>query len=159
MPKDTGATPGWQLSALDYPTFRMALLSKAMDRATIRELSEDFGLSYAQWRVLARLGETGDGATVGQIAEQAWADRAEVSRAAAMLETRGLLERRDNPQDRRASLMVLNNDGRALYRRVAKKRAAFHRRLIRDLDAEQLQLLEDVIEKLRQTVSQLAGSK
>ena len=159
LAKVAGETPGWQVPGLDFPTFRMTLLSKAMDRATIRQLAEGFGLSYAQWRVLARLGDAQDGATVGQVAQQAWADRAEVSRAASVLEQRGLLERRDNPQDRRAPLLALNRQGKALYARVVEQRAAFHRRLIRDLDAQQVALLEEVIETLREAVTEISAER
>lgn len=154
---ETQATPGWQLSGLDFPTFRMNLLSKAMDRTTIRQLSENFGLSYAQWRVLARLGGASGGATVGQIAAQAWADRAEVSRAATVLEQRGLLQRIENSEDRRAPVLVLSAEGHALYRRVLKHRAEFHRRLIDDLDSEEREMLERAIEKLRCALSDMTA--
>ncbi len=153
MTKESGATPGWQISGLDFPTFRMSLLSRVMDRATIRHLSESFGLSYAQWRVVARLGEAPDGATVGQLAEQAWVDRAEVSRAASTLEGRGLLQRKENGQDKRAPLLALSEQGWALYRRVVKDRADFHRKLIEHLDSGELQAFERVIEKLRQALA------
>jgi DNA-binding MarR family transcriptional regulator len=53
--QDAGLT-GWKIDQLDFPTFRISLLAKIMDRVTIRTLSQQTDLSYAQWRVLARLG-------------------------------------------------------------------------------------------------------
>ena len=154
MASDDSVTPGWQVTGLDFPTFRMCLLAKALDRTTIRQLAERFYLSFAQWRLIARLGDAPAGATVGQIAEQAWVDRAEVSRAASVLQERGVLEKQNNPQDGRAPLLTLTEAGRALYRRVGSERAAFHRSLIADLDPERLALLEEVIESVRAKLHQ-----
>ena len=55
---------GWKIDQLDFPTFRISLLAKIMDRVTIRTLSQQTDLSYAQWRVLARLGLMQGGGTV-----------------------------------------------------------------------------------------------
>lgn len=146
---DQNELPGWQLDQLDFPTFRMGLLAKAMDRLTSRQLAEEFNLSYAQWRVIARLGGTKQSATVGQIAEQAWADRAEVSRAVSALEAQGLLQRSDNPSDRRAHVLGLSESGRALYKRVIRKRASFHRELIDDLEPADLKQLDALLDRIR----------
>lgn len=146
------ALPGWQLHQLDFPTFRMGLLAKLVDRHTIRQLAELFDLTYAQWRVVARLGNAPDGATVGQIAEQAWVDRAEVSRAGSLLESRNLLERRENPSDRRAPILCLTSDGMLLYDRVIKVRASFHRQLTSGLSPDDITILDNLIDKIRVTL-------
>ncbi|MWV26837.1 MarR family winged helix-turn-helix transcriptional regulator [Aurantiacibacter rhizosphaerae] len=140
---------GWHLEDLDFPTFRMALLAKVMDRLTIRQLSEKFGISYAHWRVIARLGSTADGATVGLIAEQARADRAEVSRAVSALETQGLLARKEDASDRRMQVLKLTAKGKALYRKVLATRAEFHRNLTSDLSADEIAQFDALIEKVR----------
>ncbi len=82
----------------------------------------------AEWRVLAQLVRTSP-ASVRQLAEQAWVDRAEVSRAAASLERRGCLERQENPKDRRSPLLYSTEAGRELFRKVSPQRIAFHRSL------------------------------
>ncbi len=144
--------PGWHLCDLDFPTFRMALLAKAMDRLTIRQLSENFGLSYAQWRVMARLGTAPGGATVGQIAQQAWADRAEVSRAVSWLQQKNLLSRREHAEDRRVQVVSLTQEGESLYRKVLATRADFHRKITGDMSPEEVAQLDTLIDKLRVTV-------
>ncbi|MGB3797118.1 MAG: MarR family winged helix-turn-helix transcriptional regulator [Alteraurantiacibacter sp.] len=143
---------GWHLNDLDFPTFRMALLAKVMDRLTTRQLSEKFGISYAHWRVLARLGGTGDGATVGLIAEQASADRAEVSRAVSALEKQHLLVRKEDPTDRRMQVLTLTVEGRKLYHKVLATRAEFHCNLTGGLSPDEVAQLDALIDKIRSTL-------
>lgn len=123
--------PGWNFPSLDYGTFRLTLLSKAMDRFSLRQLA-DHGISYAEWRVLSRLASLPEGATVRQIAEIAWVDRAEVSRAAAALETKGLTARRHNPDDGRTPILHITQAGMERYRPLLKHRAKFHETLTQD---------------------------
>ncbi|MBB4614180.1 MarR family winged helix-turn-helix transcriptional regulator [Novosphingobium taihuense] len=139
---------GWVMAGLDYPTFRLNLLCKLMDRRTLRQLAERANCTYPEWRVLSRLGCTVGGATVRQIAEAAWADRAEVSRAVASLEARGLASRLDNPQDRRAPILFLTKSGLQLYRRVLEMRGAFHEEVMADLDTEDREALDRILAKL-----------
>jgi len=145
---DTAPLPGWTVEQLDYPTFRIGLLAKVMDRLTIRHLAELDDLSYAEWRVLARLAAMPDGGTVGQVAELAWVDRAEVSRAAGALERRGLTARRDNPQDRRTPVLFLTENGRMRYRTTIRWRGAFHESLLGDLSAEERALLDKLLGRI-----------
>ena len=149
------AINGWVMPGLDFPTFRLTLLSKLMDRKTLRQLGERAQFSYPEWRVVARLGRTVGGSTVGQIADQAWVDRAEVSRAIASLERRGLAARLDNPQDRRAPIHCLTKAGLQLYRRVIEIRATFHKDLVSDLSAEECEMLDELLLKLARRLQKL----
>ncbi len=146
---------GWNLSNLDYPTFRITLIAKIMDRLTIRHLADRGELTYAEWRVLARLGTLDDGGTVGQVADLAWVDRAEVSRAAAALEQRGLTARRDNPQDRRTPILYLTPAGRELYVAGLSDRSAFHEELLVDLDSDERAQLDALLGRVGQRLLNL----
>jgi DNA-binding MarR family transcriptional regulator len=140
--------PGWTVDQLDYPTFRVTLLAKVIDRLTIRHLAELDDLAYAEWRVLARLAAMPDGGTVGQVAEQAWVDRAEVSRAAGALERKGLTGRRDNPQDRRSPILFLTDRGQQRYRTTVRWRGAFHDSLLTDLSMEDRAILDELLGRI-----------
>ena len=140
--------PGWSLDHLDYPTFRMTLLVKIMGRLTIRHFAEAGDLNYAEWRVLGRLATMPQGGTVGQIADMAWVDRAEVSRAAGALEARGYVVRRDNPLDRRAPLLSLTEAGRASHLASLGPRTAFHETLLEDLSPEERIMFDEILLKV-----------
>jgi DNA-binding MarR family transcriptional regulator len=139
---------GWIVPDLDYPTFRVTLIAKVMDRLTLRRLARHGALTYAEWRVLSRLATMSDGATVGQNADLAWVDRAEVSRAASTLEQRGLTARRPNEGDKRRPILHLTDSGWAEYRRLAEDRTAFHAELLADLDATERADLDRLLAKI-----------
>lgn len=133
----------WRIGGPDYLPYRVTLLAKLLDRCTTRLLQASSGLSVAEWRVLAQLALASPGsASVRQLAEQAWVDRAEVSRAASSLERRGYVDRRDNPKDRRSPLLYCSAKGLELYRRVSPSRQAFHGKLTAMLGAEQARAME-----------------
>lgn len=139
---------GWNLEGLDFPSFRISLLAKVMDRLTVRELSSVTNLPIPEWRVLNRLALFKEGLTVRQIATNAWVDRAEVSRAASSLEARGLLSRRTNKADRRAPIMFLTPAGEEVYRPLKAHRAAFHARAMRSFRPEERELLDGLLRKM-----------
>lgn len=140
--------PGWTVDRLDYPTFRVGLIAKIMDRLTIRQLLELDGMTYAEWRVLARIAAMKDGGTAAQVVELAWVDNAEVSRAISALERKGLLERRKNPSDRRTSILALTADGKARYAETLQRRSRFHERLLRGLSTEERATLDDLLGRI-----------
>ena len=139
---------GWKVEQLDFPTFRIGLLAKLMDRVTIRALARDTNLSYAQWRVLVRLGLMAKGATVRDLAALAWVDRAEVSRALGALEKLGMVARHDNPADGRAPIMSLTAQGERTYRDVLSQRTAFHERLLANLSTDDRATLDGLLGRI-----------
>lgn len=149
-----GFLNGWRLDDLDYPTFRLSLVAKVMDRLTLRHLSERGDHTFAEWRVLSRLATLPEGATVGQIADLAWVDRAEVSRAAAALEKKGLSARRENLADRRKPILYLTEKGKASYAPMAADRGAFHAEMVSDLSPDECRELDRLLGKIGQRLVQ-----
>ncbi|MDF8333706.1 MarR family winged helix-turn-helix transcriptional regulator [Novosphingobium cyanobacteriorum] len=147
-PADDIALPGWAITGLDYPTFRIGLLAKVMDRLTIRDLMDTDGLTYAEWRVLVRLAAVEDGGTPGRVAELAWADLAEVSRAIGSLERKGLVERHKNPKDLRTSILHLTARGRAQHEATLARRNAFHENLLAGLNTAERAQLDELLSRI-----------
>ena len=148
----------WRLGGADYLPYRITLLAKLFDRWTTRLLQASSGLSVAEWRVLAQLAIASP-ASVRQLAEQAFVDRAEVSRAAASLERRGYVERQDNPRDRRSPMLFCSETGLALARRVHAERSAFQKGLTDLIPAEQAAALDAAMVVLaRRCIEGLEGS-
>jgi DNA-binding MarR family transcriptional regulator len=84
-------------------------------------------------------------ASVRQLAQWSWVDRAEVSRAAAALEERGLVRREENPKDRRSPLFYFTPEGRAVVDRVIPLRREFLSSLTAKLTKAQRQALEEAL--------------
>jgi DNA-binding MarR family transcriptional regulator len=147
----------WRVGGRDYLPYRITLLAKLLDRCTTRLLQASSGLSVAEWRALAQLALHSP-ASVRQLAEQAWVDRAEVSRAAASLERRGLVERRENLKDRRSPLLYCSERGLALFHRVAPSRNEFHRSMTGLLSHDQIEEMEAALLTLaKHCVDELQG--
>jgi DNA-binding MarR family transcriptional regulator len=149
---------GWVVPQLDYPTFRIALVAKVIDRMTIRRMNERGEMTFAEWRVLARLAINPD-STVGQIADLAWVDRAEVSRAVMALEKRGLTTRKDNPHDARTPLLSCTEEGLRSYERNLKVRQEFHEQLVSDLTAEESAMLDRILKRIATRVVELNSNR
>jgi len=157
-PGDPFGLPGWAIKGLDYPTFRIGLLAKVMDRLTIRDLMDVDGLTYAEWRVLVRLSAVEDGGTPGRVAELAWADLAEVSRAIGSLERKGLVERHRNPKDLRTSILRLTPSGRAQHEVTLARRNRFHERLLAGLTMDERGQLDALLSKVGAQLREVMGS-
>jgi DNA-binding MarR family transcriptional regulator len=149
----------WKLPNLDFPSFRLGLVAKIMDRLSFRQLAGIGNLSFAEWRVLSRLAVAEDGLTVRQIAEFAWVDRAEVSRAAAALEARGLTARRDNPRDRRTPILFATPSGLALHDPVMRARRRFHAAVTADLDDSERRQLDALLVKLARRLLRMSAAR
>lgn len=150
--------PGWNFSNLKFATFRLTLIAKVMDRLTIRRLAERGELNYAEWRVMDRLATMPNGGTVGQVADLAWVDRAEVSRAARALEERGYTMRRENPNDLRTPILYLTKAGQKLHKATLKERIAFHESLLVDLSAEERAVLDELLSRIGERLAHLVKS-
>jgi DNA-binding MarR family transcriptional regulator len=142
-------SPSWNLGGADYLPYKISLVAKLLDRRTTRMLAEEFGLSVAEWRVLAQLAMC-ESSSVRDLAEQAWVDRAEVSRATASLVRRGYVKRYENPDDRRGPLLSCTRQGQALFKKIRPKRQAFHKSLTSRLDRNQIAELEQALLLLAQ---------
>ena len=91
------------------------LLSKAYQRAwaILREEIEQYDLTPPQFALLAFLWQQ-DGLTQVELSEKGQIDRSTVGGLIDRLERSGLLERRQHPQDRRAYLIYLTEQGKAM---------------------------------------------
>ena len=126
----------WRIGGPESVAVRLSFVAKLFDRYLTRQLLES-GLTVAEWRVMAQLSVVAEN-TVRELASQAWVDRAEVSRAVASLERRGLLVRHANALDRRSPRFSLTPAGRALGDEFRPRWRALQRRVADRLDAQEL---------------------
>jgi len=154
-PHQGGAPRGWKIDQLDYPTFRLTLIGKIMDRLTIRYLAERGDITYAEWRAMARLATMRKGGTIGQIADLAWVDKAEVSRAVGQLEAKGFAARRVNPRDRRTPIIFLTPLGQERYDDGIRERVQFHESLLQNFSDKERGELDALLEKIGSRLVQL----
>ncbi|MBG0787641.1 MAG: MarR family transcriptional regulator [Anaerolineaceae bacterium] len=89
----------------------------------IRQIRES-DLSFSQVNTMFRLYHRG-ASSVNQLARHLGVTKAAVSQLLDSLIAAGLIERSENPEDRRMKLIALTEEGRSLVRRTMKTRNAW----------------------------------
>jgi len=99
----------------DYMPYRLAVASASVSRLLSRRLSEAYGISIAEWRVLTMVGRHGV-LSPSIVGERTAMDKVKVSRAAASLVARGMLKQNQDPADGRGRLLRLTRKGVSVHR-------------------------------------------
>src|SRR5512136_2537545 len=105
-----------------------------------RRFMEETGLSFSQINILMRLLHGGD-AGVSEIGGQLGVTNAAASQAVERLVQMGLIERTEDPQDRRAKKLALTPKGRALIERGIEIRSQWVEGLTQALTPEQQSMI------------------
>lgn len=114
--------------------YQLAVVSSRISREFAERYKAEFGLSIPEWRVLAHLAQS-DAVSVREIHARVDMDKSKVSRAAARLETSGLIEKRENAEDRRLLDMRLTRKGRELIARIMPIADTYQAEIIAHLGA------------------------
>ena len=96
-----------------FTPYRLAVAAKRTSEELARQYRDRFGISIPEWRVLVHLAHSGE-VSVRDIEARVAMEKYEVSRAAKRLREDGLIERRENPADRRLVIMSLTPKGHAM---------------------------------------------
>lgn len=123
--------------------FRFITLARAWRRRIDSELARE-GLTDATWAPLIHLDSGGDGIPQTELAERLGVDTSTLVRLIDILTARGLIERRVAPQDRRARLIFLTEEGQGEVARLRERLLAIEYQMLADLKDERLgEILKD----------------
>ncbi|MCC5981082.1 MAG: winged helix-turn-helix transcriptional regulator [Oceanicaulis sp.] len=131
----------------DYLPYRLSVVSNKASGLIARAYQARFGLSIWEWRVIAVLGG-GEAITAQAICEATAMDKVTVSRALRALAERSLVQRRPSPTDKRAALVSLTGDGRAIYEEIAPLALEWERSLLEGFSREEAEQLSRLLERL-----------
>lgn len=143
MKNQIAQTPSGELfTQLTLETFRFnGLLIAGGD-----QLVKDLGLSSALWQVLGSVGEAP--LPMAQIARNMGLTRQSVRRTANVLKDKGLVEFQDNPDHRRAKLVMITKQGRNVLEKTKKIQIDWTNRIAQDLSTEELMTAMQIIRAL-----------
>ncbi len=110
------------------------------------------GLSTAQFDVLANL-HSGEGITQTELAERLLVTKGNVCGLVDRMAGRGWLERRPDPEDRRAHRLHLTDEGRSLIRRVLPDQRALIHEYLGGLKLTDLWALQELLSRVGPTTS------
>lgn len=113
----------------------------------------DYGVLYA-------LSTAKSGLRMSELGKDVLLSQAGLSRLVARLETRGLIERRPDPEDARASILRLSSTGAHVQRRVGARHGRHVAEALSSrLDEEQLSTLRDLCERILAPVAPTDGDQ
>ncbi|CAM3753634.1 MULTISPECIES: MarR family winged helix-turn-helix transcriptional regulator [Pseudoalteromonas] len=136
--------------ALDLDTFlpyRLANLANQMSEEFAPVYQQQSDLTIPQWRILFNLAQFGQ-SNAKALCVQAAMDKSTVSRAIKALIDKQLVVSLVNPNDKRASLLQLSEQGRLLYQKLAPDALAWEQELLTVLNKAEYQALLSCLDKL-----------
>jgi DNA-binding MarR family transcriptional regulator len=136
--------------------YRLSVLANLASRALARLYGKRFGLSVAEWRVIAHLARAAP-ASANEVAVRAAMDKVQVSRAVARLRTKVLVERATDAADRRRSALRLTRRGHATHDAIVPLARALEARLLAGMPAADVAQLDRLLGTLFMRAGELDG--
>ena len=152
-----GVGPAQRLDLAAYLPYRLSILSNTVSGAIAAIYEARYGLSVADWRIVAILGMAPDRPlTQTALCARTRMDKVQVSRAVKRLLESGRIVRETDSTDRRRAHLRLTAQGRAVYDDVAPATLAWERDLLSRLTPAEAAILDTVIARLQQVADEMA---
>ncbi len=135
--------------------YRVTVLSETVSRAISAVYATRFDLTRDEWRILAALADPGEMRSTDATLYTTL-DKMQVSRACARLESRALITRDEDPQDRRIRVLRLTAAGRALLKKLLPMVEAREQFLLEALGPDERRVLDAALAKLQARAEALA---
>lgn len=141
----------------EFLPYELSVAANRISRLFARRYSAEFGLSIAEWRVMAVVGRFGSIAARA-VVERTEMDKVKVSRAAASLIAAGLLEQQPDPQDGRARRLCLTAEGAAIHQAIIPRARALEAQLAEGMSAADWDSLRALLRRLTRHAAGLEQS-
>ena len=145
-PDGLGGAPALRLDA--FLPYRLSVAANAVSDVIAGSYQSRFGLSIPQWRLMAVLGEDGP-MTPQALGARTVMDKVTVSRAAAALYDRKLVERAPNAADGRSHRVGLTRTGRDLYAQISPLALAYEARLLETFTPFERATVQNLLRRLQ----------
>jgi DNA-binding MarR family transcriptional regulator len=129
----------------------LLLLARAYNTSTMA-FETHAGIKTARWRLLFLVSQLGT-CTQKTLIDLIRVDAGPITRELAQLETEGLILRADAEHDKRLTNVSLTAPGKALVRRVMKKRREFLERMLQGVPEHDVQAFLRTLEAIAQNLS------
>lgn len=139
------AMSGFELD--QFLPYQLSVLAGRVSRGFAERYRKKFGLSIAEWRVMAHLSQT-DSVSVRDIHLRADLEKSKASRAAARLEEAGLVAKRADEGDRRLVALSLTAKGRQMMAELIPLARSYEAELLAGLPAEDRAALDRIVSGL-----------
>ncbi|NRA86156.1 MAG: winged helix-turn-helix transcriptional regulator [Rhizobiales bacterium] len=134
----------------DLSHFIPYLLNQAAEKSS-RDFENiykiDFGITQAQWRVIANLGKYGTMSSK-EIRLKLNQNKTSISRAVYALEEKGLLARKTSEKDRRYEELQLTADGQKMFKQLGKAAITHNQSIFTALGQEDAERLTQILNRM-----------
>lgn len=134
----------------DFLPYLLNNAAEVTGRAFSVHYREAYGMSRAQWRIMAHLGR-GRPMTASDIGARAHLEKSKVSRAVSAMEEAGLLARSPSSADRRAEMLSLTGHGQRVHADLASRATQFQDDLISRLGKQRAQALAKLLQEMAES--------
>ena len=141
-----------------FVPYRLSILTNTVSRSLARLYEDEYGLTVAEWRLLAILARFGPMSANG-VCERSGMDKVRVSRAVARATTRRLVHRATDKEDRRRSVLTLTDEGRSIHNRIIPLVKAREAELLSALAPGEVDVLVDMLHRLQTHASGLEDKR
>ena len=142
---DRGDAPEFVLG--DFLPYQLAALSNRVSEGFSPTYRERFGMSLAEWRVMAHLSQA-EKVSIREIYSQVEMDKSKTSRAAARLVKAGLVVKRTNASDRRLIELSLSDRGRQVMAELVPMALDYEKDLLGLLPEDEARVFTRVVRRL-----------
>ncbi len=147
------ASPTLELEG--FLPYRLSVLANLVSRALAQLYEHEYGLTVAEWRLIAILARFGPLSANG-VCERTAMDKVRVSRAVARASARKLISRNVDPQDRRRLVLGLTPQGRTIHDRIVPMAKAREAEILQALNGQEHAQLMDMLTRLQAQATLLA---
>jgi DNA-binding MarR family transcriptional regulator len=131
--------------------------SKVIRRVGLRLFAEE-GMTESQFLALSLLVENGS-MLMRRMSDEMLVTPANVTGIMDRLEEKDLVRRTSGNEDRRATIIEITPDGKALYERVAIKKAEMLQKALATFTKDELMTLNGLLEKFQREMSRSIGER
>ena len=140
----------------DFLPYRLSVVTNRTSRLFARRYSDAFGVSIAEWRVLAVVGRFG-GLSATAVVERTAMDKVKVSRAVRSLLHRGLLQREGDAADRRVQRLAMTAAGQRIHAGIVPLARGLEAELLAGLDPPDRAALHRLLEALERRLAEMGA--
>lgn len=112
------------------------------------QLTKEFCLSSARWKILGALARSDKPLTVAQISRVMGQTRQSVQRLVDIMQQQDLLSFIDNPKHKTAKLVNMSSSGLSIFQQLEQKQIIWVNQLASELDATDLKTTLNMLERL-----------
>jgi len=158
-PATAAAAPDGELAPITaMMSSRLMVLANLLRRGAILRYKRMVGLSSVEFGLVASLGRRPP-MSVARLAEAVGMDKGQISRALAGLVSRKLVSKTANPGDSREVLVSLTRTGLVAHDAIVAGGLERNRRLLEQMDREEVALLLSQIDRLTRKAEQMLAAE